>query len=315
MRQPEPERPPEAPFLGVGVGLRPPHYAEVLERGRRGALRVDWFEALSENYMVPGGRPRRVLGQVRELVPIALHGVSMNIGSIDPLERGYLRQLAELAARTDPAWVSDHLCWTAVDGRNLHDLLPLPRTSETLRHVADRIARVQDFLGRRIALENVSSYLRFEADEGEEWEFLVAVAEESDCGLLLDVNNVCVNAHNHGFDPLRYLDAIPAERVFQIHLAGHSEAGPLRIDTHDRAVPQEVWALYAHAVRRLGRVSTLIEWDAELPAYDVLEAEAERAREILERAWRSEEEEDGCQRQYRAPGGASAPSLAAAHRA
>jgi uncharacterized protein (UPF0276 family) len=309
----EPERPSEAPFLGVGVGLRPAHYADVLERGRCDALRVSWFEALSENYMVPGGRPRRVLGQVRELAPVALHGVSMNLGSIDPLDRGYLRQLAELAARTGPAWISDHLCWTGVDGRNLHDLLPLPRTSETLRHVAERISRVQDFLGRRIALENVSSYLRFEADEGEEWEFLVAVAEESDCGLLLDVNNVCVSAHNHDFDPLRYLDAIPPERVFQIHLAGHSEAGALRIDTHDRAVSEEVWALYAHAVRRLGRVSTLIEWDAELPTFDVLEAEAECARAILEDAWPQEEERNGSEHGDRRAGGAAAPPLPAAH--
>jgi uncharacterized protein (UPF0276 family) len=284
-----------------------------LERGRRGTLRVSWFEALSENYMVPGGRPRRVLGQVRELAPIVLHGVSLNVGSIDPLDRGYLVELAELAARTEPAWISDHLCWTGVDGRNLHDLLPLPRTSETLRHVAERVSRVQDLLGRRIALENVSSYVRFEADEGEEWEFLVAVAEESDCGILLDVNNVCVSAHNHGFDPRRYLDAIPPERVFQIHLAGHSEAGPLRIDTHDQAVSEEVWALYAHAVRRLGRVSTLIEWDAELPTFDVLEAEAERARGILKETWSQQEDGSGSEQGDRSAGGAAAPPLTAAH--
>jgi uncharacterized protein (UPF0276 family) len=313
MMHPEPERPAEAPFLGVGVGLRPAHYAEVVERGRRGTLRVSWFEALSENYMVPGGRPRRVLGQVRELAPIVLHGVSLNVGSIDPLDRGYLGELAELAARTDPAWISDHLCWTGVDGRNLHDLLPLPRTSETLRHVAERVSRVQDLLGRRIALENVSSYVRFEADEGEEWEFLVAVAEESDCGILLDVNNVCVSAHNHGFDPRRYLDAIPPERVFQIHLAGHSEAGPLRIDTHDQAISEEVWALYAHALRRLGRVSTLIEWDAELPTFDILEAEAERARGILEETWSQQEDGSGSEQGDRSAGGAAAPPLTAAH--
>jgi uncharacterized protein (UPF0276 family) len=310
---PEPERPSEASFLGVGLGLRPAHYDDVLQRGRRDALRASWFEILSENYMVPGGRPRRVLGQVRELAPVALHGVSMNLGSVDPLDRGYLRQLAELAARAEPAWISDHLCWTGVDGRNLHDLLPLPRTSEVLRHVAERISRVQDLLGRRIAVENVSSYLRFEADEGEEWEFLVAVAEESDCGILLDVNNVCVSAHNHDFDPRRYLDAIPPGRVFQIHLAGHSEAGPLRIDTHDRAVSEEVWSLYDHAVRRLGRVSTLIEWDAELPTLDVLEAEAERARAILEDAWPQEEDRHASDRRHRPAGGAAAPAGATAH--
>jgi uncharacterized protein (UPF0276 family) len=278
----------------------------------RPSLRVDWFEALSENYMAPGGRPRRILGQVRELKPLALHGVSMNLGSIDPLDQAYLRQLGELVSRVEPAWISDHLCWTGVDGRNLHDLLPLPRTEETLRHVARRIARVQDFLGRRIAVENVSSYLRFEADEGEESEFLVAVANESDCGILLDVNNVCVSAHNHGFDPFRYVDAIPSERVFQIHLAGHSEAGPLRIDTHDRNVSEEVWAVYAHAVRRLGRVSTLIEWDDEIPAFEVLEAEAERARKILHETW-GEEERDGTAQGRAATGRSTAPAVAAHH--
>jgi uncharacterized protein (UPF0276 family) len=315
MQHPEPERPSEAPFLGVGVGLRPAHYADVLQRGRRDALRASWFEALSENYMVPGGRLPRVLGQVRELAPVALHGVSMNLGSIDPLDRDYLRQLAELAARTEAAWISDHLCWTGVDGRNLHDLLPLPRTSESLRHVAERISRVQDLLGQRIAVENPASYLRFETDEGEEWEFLVAVAEESDCGILLDVNNVCVSGHNHDFDPRRYLDAIPPARVFQIHLAGHDDAGPIRIDTHDRAVSEEVWSLYDHAVRRLGRVSTLIEWDADLPTLDVLEAEAERARAILEKAWSQEEERHAFEQRAPGVGGAAAPPVATAHRA
>lgn len=308
----EPRRPPEAPYLGVGIGLRPVHYAELLQRGARGELRVDWFEALSENYMVPGGRPRRILGRVRELAPLALHGVAMNLGSVDPLDRSYLRELSALISRSEPAWISDHLCWTGVDGRNLHDLLPLPRTEESLRHVAARIAHVQDFLGRRIAVENVSSYVRFEVDQVPEWEFLVALAEESDCGILLDVNNVCVSAHNHGFDPFRYLDAIPPERVFQVHLAGHSEMGPLRIDTHDRFVSAEVWSLYAHAVRRLGRVSTLIEWDDDIPELAVLEREADRARAILHATWR-EEESNASARRSVAPGRRAAPAVASHH--
>ena len=288
MREPHLRRPAEAPYLGVGVGLRPVHYGAVLERASRGTLRVDWFEALSENYMAPGGRPRRMLGRVRELAPLVLHGVSLNLGSVDPLDRADLDALAELVACVQPRWISDHLCWTGVDGRNLHDLLPLPQTEEAVRHVAARIARVQDGLGRRIAVENVSSYLRFAADEMQEWEFLVAVAEEADCGILLDVNNICVSAHNHGFDPLRYVDAIPGERVFQIHLAGHSEAGPLRIDTHDHPVCDEVWAVYEHAVGRLGRVSTLIERDDHIPELEVLEEEAARARAVLEKTWGEE---------------------------
>jgi hypothetical protein len=281
---PDGQRPHEAPYLGVGVGLRPVHYAEILERAASDELRVDWFEAISENFMVPGGRPLRMLRQVRECRPLVLHGVSLNIGSADPLDRRYLDELAALARRYEPAWMSDHLCWTGVAGRNLHDLVPLPYTAEAVRHVAARVRRVQDRLGRRIALENVSSYLTYAADQLDEWDFLVAVAEEADCGILLDVNNVFVSAHNHGFDARRYLDAIPPERVFQVHLAGHSEQGPLLIDTHDHPVRDEVWELFEHAVRRLGRVSTLIEWDDHIPPFAQLEAEAGRARAILERA-------------------------------
>ena len=272
-----------APCLGVGVGLRPPHQAEILARGERGELRVDWFEAISENFMVEGGRPLRVLDAVRRLAPLALHGVSLNLGSVDPLDAGYLDALAALARRCDAACVSDHLCWTGVGGRQLHDLLPLPFTEEAIRHVAPRIARVQDRLGRRIAIENVSSYLAFAEDAIPEWEFLVAVAEAADCGILLDVNNVYVSARNHGFDPTAYLDAIPPERVFQIHLAGHREAGALLVDTHDEPVRDEVWSLYEHALARLGPVSTLIEWDDRIPGWDELEREALRARASLER--------------------------------
>jgi uncharacterized protein (UPF0276 family) len=282
MRPTSPPRPREAPYLGVGVGLRPPHYAEVLERGARGGLHVDWLEVISENFMVPGGRPRRILREVRALLPVALHGVSLNVGSVDPLDDAYLGELDALARRVEPAWISDHLCWTGVGGRQLHDLLPLPHAEAAVRHVAGRVARVQDRLGRRIALENVSSYVRFAADEMSEWEFLVAVAEAADCGILLDVNNAFVNACNHGFDARAFLDAIPPERVFQIHLAGHSRQGPLRIDTHDAHVCDEVWELFAHAAARLGRVSTLIEWDDAIPAFDVLAAEAARARAILD---------------------------------
>jgi hypothetical protein len=279
----------DAPFLGVGVGLRPKHYPRILEASDPARLGIDFLEAISENYMVPGGRARRVLGDVRARFPLVLHGVSLNVGSADPLDASYLAELAALVRRTEPAWVSDHLCWTGVGGRNLHDLLPLPYTDAVLAHVADRVREVQDRLGRRIALENVSSYLAYRTDEMTEWEFLVRVAERADCGILLDVNNVFVSARNHGFDPERYLAAIPPERVFQIHLAGHSEAGSLLIDTHDHPVRPEVWALFETTVRRLGPVSTLIEWDDRIPELETLVAEAARAREILESVARGEE--------------------------
>ena len=280
----------DAPFLGVGVGLRPKHYPRILETPDPARLGIDFFEAISENYMVPGGRPPRVLGEVRERFPIVLHGVSLNVGSADPLDAGYLAELAGLVRRYEPAWVSDHLCWTGVGGHNAHDLLPLPYTEAVLAHVAQRVMRVQDRLGRRIALENVSSYVAYGADAMPEWEFLVRVTERADCGILLDVNNVFVSAHNHGFDPERYLAAIPPERVFQVHLAGHSEEGSLLIDTHDHPVRSEVWALFETAVRSLGPVSTLIEWDDRIPEIETLAAEAARAREILacvarEEAW------------------------------
>jgi hypothetical protein len=278
----------EAPFLGVGVGLRPKHYPRILAEPDPHTLGVDFFEAISENYMVPGGRPPRVLESVRAAFPVVFHGVSLNVGSADPLDGAYLGELAALARRYEPAWISDHLCWTGVRGRNLHDLLPLPCTEDVLAHVAERVQRVQDQLGRRIALENPSSYLAFQTDTMPEWEFLARIAERADCGILLDVNNVFVSAHNHGFDPLRYLAAMPPERVFQIHLAGHSEAGALLIDTHDHAVREEVWALYEAALRRLGPVSTLVEWDDRIPDLEVLAGEAARARRILERVAREE---------------------------
>ncbi|NQZ95318.1 MAG: DUF692 domain-containing protein [Myxococcales bacterium] len=265
-------------MLGFGVGLRAVHYPDILERIANRTLCVDWFEVLTENYMVDGGRPLRVLDDVRASVPVVLHGVSLNLGSTDPLDDAYLEALVRLADRVEPAWISDHLCWTGVGGTQLHDLLPLPYAADVVVHLADRIRRVQDRLKRRIAVENVSSYLSFEADEMSEVEFLVAVAERADCGILLDVNNVFVSAHNHEFDAAAYVDAVPAQRVFQIHLAGHSEQGPLLIDTHDHPVRDEVWALYERALRRIGSVSTLVEWDDRIPAYDRLEEEAQRAR-------------------------------------
>ncbi len=284
-------------FLGVGVGLRTVHCPRILETPDPARLGIDFVEAISENYMVPGGRPPRVLEDVRARLPVVLHGVSLNVGSADPLDAGYLAELAALAHRYEPAWVSDHLCWTGVAGRNLHDLLPLPYTEAALAYVAERVRRVQDRLGRRVALENVSSYFAYQADAMPEWEFLVRVAERADCGILLDVNNVFVSAHNHGFDPQRYLSAIPPERVFQIHLAGHSEQGGLLIDTHDHPVRDEVWALFETAVRRLGPVSTLIEWDDRIPEFETLVAEAARAREVLARV----AEEEGWNGESRAP--------------
>lgn len=277
-------RPSDAPYLGVGVGLRTSHYADVLERGRRDELGVDWFELISENYMIPGGRPLRILGEVREFAPVALHGVSLNIGSTDPLDSEYLDDLERLIALARPSWLSDHLCWTGVGGTNLHDLLPLPYVGDVIEHVAERVRRVQDRLGRRIALENVSSYLSFAHDAMPEWEFLGAVAEAADCGILLDVNNVFVSAHNHDFDAMKYIDSIAPERVFQIHLAGHSVSGSMLIDTHDHPVPDPVWTLYERAIEKLGPVSTLIEWDDRIPTYARLVEEADKARRILERA-------------------------------
>ena len=277
------DRPTEAPCLGVGIGLRVPHYGEALERARQRCLGVEFIEIISENFMGAGGRPKRILESICNELPVVMHGVSMNIGSSDPLNRDYLDDLDGLARLAEPRWLSDHLCWTGVSGQNLHDLLPLPACEEVLTYVAERIARVQDRLGRRIAIENVSSYMSFTADEIDEWTFLAELAERADCGLLLDVNNVYVSAHNHGFDAHRYLDSIPAHRIFQIHLAGHSQSGPLLIDTHDHPVKDDVWALYERVIARIGPVSTLIEWDDRIPALDRLVEEAARARLILER--------------------------------
>ncbi len=267
-----------APYLGHGVGLRTVHFPEVLA----GTARVDWFEAISENFMIAGGRPLRVLERARSLAPVALHGVSLSLGSADPLREAYLDDLATLAARIEPAWISDHLCWGSIGGHYAHDLLPLPYTEEALRHVVERVERVQSRLRRRILVENVSSYLTYAQSAMPEWEFLAEVARRSDCGILLDVNNVFVSAVNHGFDAADYVAGVPADRVGQIHLAGHSDHGTHLLDTHDAPVRPEVWALYRTAVVRLGRVSTLVEWDEHIPAWSALLAEAERARAVEE---------------------------------
>jgi hypothetical protein len=243
---------------------------------------MDWFEVISENFMVAGGRPLEVLAAVRDRAPLVLHGVSLSIGTTDPLNRKYLADLRALARRFEPAWISDHLCWTGVAGHNLHDLLPLPYTAEVVRHVSQRIREVQDFLERPILLENVSSYLTFRDSTLSECEFLRAVTEQADCGILLDINNIFVNAFNHRFSAEQYLDAIPVERVVQFHLAGHSDHGTHLLDTHDQPVREEVWALYQRAVRRFGAVSTLIEWDDNIPEFSVLADTAERARRICE---------------------------------
>ncbi len=263
--------------LGFGLGLRREHFADLLETAPAG---VDWFEAISENFMVAGGKPLAVLEHVRRDFPLVLHGVSLSIGGIDPLNADYLGRLAALIDRFQPAWVSDHLCWTGVDGLNLHDLLPLPYTAESLAHVAARVRRVQDRLGQRLVLENPSTYLSAAHNDMGEWEFLAALAEQADCLLLLDVNNVYVSACNHGFDPQRYLAAIPPARVVQLHLAGHSEVGGFKIDTHDAPVCEAVWALYAQAVRRFPHAATLLERDANIPPLAELIGELDQARAL-----------------------------------
>jgi uncharacterized protein (UPF0276 family) len=266
--------------LGFGLGLRPVHYPEIFDSGPR----IDWFEAISENYMVPGGRPIHALMRVRERWPVVLHGVSLSIGSTDPLDNAYLGRLKALADRIEPAWISDHLCWTGVGGINLHDLLPLPYTEEALDHVVGRVLQVQERLGRQILLENVSSYVTFTQSAVPEWEFLAEVARRADCLLLFDVNNVYVSAFNHEFDPLAYLDAVPGERVRQIHLAGHENNGTHIIDTHDHPVIDPVWSLYAEAIRRFGPVATMIERDDRIPPLAELEGELDRARVVAAEA-------------------------------
>jgi len=266
--------------LGFGLGLRPAHYDDLLNKHRG---QVSWLEVLTENYLIPGGKPLHYLARLREHYPMVMHGVSLSIAGQDALNKDYLREVRTLAEQLEARWISDHLCWTGVDGINLHDLLPVPFTSEALRHIANRIGQVQDVLGRRILIENVSSYLTYRESEMSEWEFLSALASEADCLLLLDVNNIYVSSVNHGFDPLAYLNGVPVERVQQFHLAGHSKVGAHLIDTHDAPIVPEVWQLYGAAVRRFGAGSTMIERDDNIPALAELLAELDQARTIAEK--------------------------------
>jgi hypothetical protein len=262
--------------LGFGLGLRPVHYQDVLD----GAPAVDWFEVITENYLVGGGRPLYFLDAVRERYPVVMHGVSLSIGSTAPLDLNYLGRVSELAARCEPEWISDHLCWTGVGGTNLHDLMPLPYTEEALAHVAPRIQRVQDLLKRVLVLENVSSYVSYTSSAMSEWAFLTELTRRTGCRLLLDVNNVYVSGRNHGFDAREFLDGLPVEAVQQFHLAGHLDLGTHVIDTHDAPVRDEVWELYDHALRRFGSVSTLLERDDNIPPLEELVAELARARSV-----------------------------------
>lgn len=268
--------------LNTGIGLRAQHHEEILSR----LPSVGWFEAHSENYFAPGSAHRRQLTQIRAHYQLSLHGVGLSIGSTDPLDLQHLRELQRLADDVEPMFVSEHLSWGSSGGRYLNDLLPLPHTEEALRHMATRVREVQDFLGRQILIENISSYLRFKCSQVPEWEFLTALAQESGCGVLLDVNNLYVNAMNHGFDPHSYLHGIPRSVVKEFHLAGHTLARirerEIRIDTHNTHVSDDVWALYGTAVKRFGPVPTLIEWDADIPSLETLQAEAARADWIVE---------------------------------
>jgi uncharacterized protein (UPF0276 family) len=271
--------------LGHGIGLRTAHFPHIVEHGAAG---VDWFEVISENFFEPGGRPWAVLDRVRREAPVVLHGVSLGIGNSDALSEGYLSSLAELARRIEPAWISDHLCWGGYGGHYAHDLLPLPYSEEALAHVVARVERVQERLGRQILLENVSSYVAFRSSTLSEWEFLAEVARRADCGILLDVNNVLVSAHNHGFSAEAYVDALPIERIGQLHLAGHTDTGTYWFDSHVGPVPPAVWALHERVVARAGPLPTLVEWDEAVPPFEVVAAESRQAAERERRTLRGE---------------------------
>ncbi|MFA5959596.1 MAG: DUF692 domain-containing protein [Tatlockia sp.] len=264
------------PSLGMGLGLRTEHYQSILES----LPAVDWFEILTENYLVDGGGPLYYLDKVRAHYPLVMHGVSLSIGSLDPLNFDYLTKVKQLAKRIEAKWISDHLCWTGVHQRNMHDLLPLPYTEERIQQVVERVQCVQDFYQQQILLENVSSYITYNESEMTEWEFLTEIAQRADCFILLDINNIYVSAFNHGFDPETYLNAIPVNRVQQFHLAGHLQCEDYIIDTHDHPVIQEVWELYAKAVQRFGDVSTLIERDDNIPPLETLQQELAYAKHL-----------------------------------
>lgn len=264
------------PNLGYGIGLRSVHYQHILEKWPK----IDWFEILSENYMDTGGRPLYVAQQVAERYPVVLHGVSMSVGSTDPLNWDFLKKLKNLARLLKPKWISDHLCWTGVSGLNTHDLLPMPYTDESLRHVTKRIQTISEYLETPLVLENPSTYMEFQSSTWNEWEYFTELANRADCGILLDVNNVYVSSFNHGFDPVVYLDTIPADRVVQYHLAGHTNKGTHILDTHDDHVIKRVWELYRHSRKRTGEVSTLLEWDESIPSFDIVHKEALKARRV-----------------------------------
>ncbi|OGQ21428.1 MAG: hypothetical protein A3I05_09060 [Deltaproteobacteria bacterium RIFCSPLOWO2_02_FULL_44_10] len=268
----------EFPFLGFGVGLRTTHYSHILEHWPQ----IDWFEIISENYMVDGGRPLYILEQVQERYPLVMHGVSLSIGSTDPLNKDYLKRLKKLADVVKPKWISDHLCFACTGGHNSHDLLPLPYTEEAITHVAKRIQQVQDHLGCQMLLENVSSYMEYKHSTMSEWEFLKAIVEEADCKTLLDINNIYVSSVNHSFDPMKFISAIPPDRVKQFHLAGHTEYETHLLDTHDHEIKSEVWKLYTKALERFGNISTLIEWDDHIPPFEELKSSADKAKKLYE---------------------------------
>ncbi len=261
-------------FAGFGIGLRPSHYQDIVETKPP----VDWFEIISEDFMIDGGSPLFYLDQIRMNYPMAMHGVSLSIGSCDPLDFDYLTKLKQLIHRVEPLWVSDHLCWTGVNGVNIHDLMPLPYTEECINHVVDRVKKVQDYLGQQILIENVSSYVSYRASEMEEWEFLSEISDRADCFILLDVNNIFVNAFNHQFNPCDYLNALSAGRIKQFHLAGHHHCTTHIIDTHDAPIIDNVWDLYGEAVQRFSSAATLIERDANIPPVPELIKEMEVAR-------------------------------------
>jgi uncharacterized protein len=265
------------PNLGLGVGLRNKHFNHLLQQPPQ----VDWFEIISENFIDDYGFARHVLMHVRKQAPVVMHGVSMSIGSTDPLDFNYLKKLKDLAAIIEPSWISDHLCWTGVLHTNTHDLLPMPLTEESLDHVTSRVLQVQDYLKRPLVLENPSTYLQFKASTLQEWEFLSAMAKRTGCGLLLDVNNVFVSAHNHEFDAEHYIRNLPHDHIVQIHIAGPADCGNLLVDTHDQPVPARVWELYRIAQELTGGVSTLLEWDAKIPDYPDLVAELFKAKQVL----------------------------------
>jgi uncharacterized protein (UPF0276 family) len=268
------------PHLGYGVGLRNKHFHYLLHHPPG----IDWFEIISENFMDHHGLARHVLMHLRRQVPVVMHGVSLSIGSTDPLNTVYLQKLKDLAAAVEPAWISDHLCWTGMAGLNTHDLLPMPLTEESLEYVASRVMQVQDFLKRPLILENPSTYLQFNASVIPEWEYLSELVRRTGCGLLLDVNNVYVSAHNHGFDAETYIRNLPHASIVQMHLAGPTVCGNLLVDTHDHAVPDAVWDLYRLAQALTGGVSTLLEWDANIPEYEELLEEIGKAKRVLKEA-------------------------------